>query len=86
MASLGGSVGDYSFAVHKRDGFRCRYCGLDGSVSFTNWLCVCRDHLLPKGHPNRDDPDYMVTACLFCNNADTFYFPYAAPEGSNSTV
>lgn len=21
----------YAFAVHKRDGFKCRYCGLDGT-------------------------------------------------------
>jgi len=39
------------------------------------------DHLLPKGHPQRDDPDYIVTACMFCNVADNRYFDLAAKRG-----
>jgi len=30
---------------------------------------LSEDHLLPKGHPRREDPDYKVTACRFCNEA-----------------
>lgn len=64
----------YAHQVLKRDGFRCRYCGLDGSTSFSAWLALSWDHLLPKGHPNRDNPDYIVAACTFCNAADNRYF------------
>jgi hypothetical protein len=58
----------YAHPVLKRDGFKCRYCGLDGTV-FPNWLHLSWDHLLPVGHPKRDDPDYIVAACRFCNEA-----------------
>ncbi len=71
----------YAFQVHKRDNFRCRYCGLDGAASFTTWLSLSWDHLLPKGHPQRDDPDFIVTACMFCNTADNQYFAHAAKRG-----
>lgn len=71
----------YAFPVHKRDNFKCRYCGLDGSQSFANWLSLSWDHLLPKGYPNRDDLDYIVTACMFCNTADNRYFDHAEKRG-----
>ena len=38
---------------------------------------VSLDHLLPKGHPDRDKPEYIVTACMFCNTADNHYFLHA---------
>lgn len=63
----------YAYAVLKRDGFRCRYCGLDGSTSFDSWLALSWDHLLPKGHRNRDNEDFIVAACNFCNTADNRY-------------
>jgi 5-methylcytosine-specific restriction endonuclease McrA len=56
----------YAFPVHKRDKFKCRYCGLDGMASFANWLSLSWDHLLPRGHPERDNLEYIVTACMFC--------------------
>jgi hypothetical protein len=39
------------------------------------------DHLLPKGHPDRDSPDYIVTSCMFCNTADNRYFDLALERG-----
>jgi 5-methylcytosine-specific restriction endonuclease McrA len=56
----------YAHATFKRDRFTCRYCGLDGS-QWPEWLTLSWDHLLPKGHPQRDDPAFIVTACGFCN-------------------
>lgn len=35
----------------------------------------------PKGHPERDNPDYIVTACIFCNTADNRYFDLAVKRG-----
>jgi hypothetical protein len=71
----------YAFPVHKRDNFKCRYCGLDGTASFANWLSLSWDHLLPRGHPERDNLEYIVTACMFCNTADNRYFDNALKRG-----
>ncbi len=71
----------YAFPVHKRDGFKCRYCCLDGTRSFANWLSLSWDHLLPKGYRDRDNLDYIVTACMFCNTADNRYFDQAEKRG-----
>jgi hypothetical protein len=60
------SLRGYAAAVLKRDAYVCAYCGLDGKV-WPNWLYFSWDHLLPKGHPNRDEPEYIVAACTFCN-------------------
>ncbi|MCH7997474.1 MAG: hypothetical protein IIB11_06860 [Chloroflexi bacterium] len=66
MTKFGDSLRGYAFQTHKRDNFVCVYCGLDGKV-WPNWLYLSWDHLLPKGQSRRDAPDYIVTACLFCN-------------------
>lgn len=81
MAGYTDALRGYAFPTHQRDSFTCRYCGLDGTQSFANWLALSWDHLLPKGHPNRDNPDYIVTACQFCNTADNRYFDLAARRG-----
>jgi 5-methylcytosine-specific restriction endonuclease McrA len=81
MANYIDSLRGYAFPIHKRDNFTCRYCGVDGTKRFDTWLTLSVDHLLPKGHPNRDNPDYMVTACQFCNTADNRYFDLAEKRG-----
>ena len=58
----------YAHDVLKRDRFTCRYCGLDGTI-WPNWLYLSWDHLLPVGHAERNDPNYVVAACRFCNEA-----------------
>ena len=60
------SLRGYGYPIHKRDGFVCVYCGLDGKC-WPNWLYLSVDHLLPPRYPGRDNPDYIVTACIFCN-------------------
>jgi hypothetical protein len=81
MPGFTDSLRHYSFKVHKRDGFKCRYCDLDGTLSFANWLCLSLDHLLPPGHANRNNPDFTVTACQFCNTSDNLYFTHAEKRG-----
>ncbi len=81
MTSFSDSLRGYAYDIHKRDNFTCRYCGSDGTKSFETWLTLTVDHLLPKGHPNRDNRDYMVTACGFCNTADNRYFDLAEQRG-----
>lgn len=81
MAAFTDSLRGYAFPVHERDGFTCRYCGADGTASFGAWLTLSWDHLLPRGHPNRDDLDFIVTACNFCNTADNRYFDLASKRG-----
>ncbi|TET07211.1 MAG: hypothetical protein E3J83_05240 [Candidatus Atribacteria bacterium] len=62
------SLRGYAYSINKRDHFKCVYCGLDGA-KWPNWLFLSWDHLLPKEHPGRNDKDYIVTACRFCNGA-----------------
>lgn len=81
VAKFTDSLRGYAFEIMKRDGFKCRYCGLDGQASYDSWLAFSWDHLLPKGHPKRDDPNYIVAACNFCNTADNRYFDLAARRG-----
>jgi 5-methylcytosine-specific restriction endonuclease McrA len=71
----------YAYPVHRRDGFKCVYCGLDGATSFPAWLSLSWDHLLPQGDPRRDDHEFIVTACMFCNVADNQYFARARERG-----
>lgn len=75
------SLRGYSYAIHQRDQFKCRYCGADGTKSFDTWLTLSSEHLLPKWHPNRNNLDYIVTACIFCNTADNHYFKHAEKRG-----
>lgn len=81
MASFTDSLQGYAFPIHRRDSFRCRYCGLDGKESYDSWLTLSWDHLLPKAHPERDNSDFIVTACNFCNTADNRYFDLADKRG-----
>jgi len=81
MSGFGDSLRGYAYAVHERDNFHCRYCGLDGTASFAAWLSLSLDHLLPKGHAERDNPAFTVTACMFCNTADNQYFRHAEKRG-----
>jgi hypothetical protein len=81
MVSFTDALRGYALPIHQRDNFTCRYCGLDGRSSFAAWLGLSEDHLLPKGHPSRDDPRFRVTACQFCNVADNQYFALAERRG-----
>jgi hypothetical protein len=81
MATFTDSLRGYAFSILKRDHFKCRYCGADGSKSFDTWLTLSWDHLLPKGHPERNNPKFIVTACNFCNTADNRYFDLAEKRG-----
>ncbi len=81
MPAFTDALRGYALQVHRRDGFRCRYCGLDGTATFAAWLSLSWDHLLPKGHPNRDNPDFIVTSCMFCNTADNRYLDQALKRG-----
>ena len=85
MPKFDDALRGYAHGILKRDGFRCRYCGLDGSASFENWVTLSWDHLLPRGHPDRDNPDFIVAACTFCNTADNRYFDKSAANGFDFT-
>ncbi len=75
------SLRGYAYPIHKRDRFICRYCGLDGTSSFSDWLSLSQDHLLPRGHSDRENPEFIVTSCMFCNTADNRYFDLAEKRG-----
>ena len=50
------------FEIMKRDGFRCRYCGL---TSLAVVLEV--DHVIPRARGGTNAPENLVTACFDCN-------------------
>ena len=81
MPKFSDSLRGYAFEILKRDEFKCRYCGLDGRASFDSWLAFSWDHLLPKGHPERDNPEFIVASCNFCNGADNRHFEMADRRG-----
>lgn len=47
--------------VHRRDGFRCQYCGEKASH-------LTLDHVIPKSRGGADIWDNLVSACKNCNN------------------
>lgn len=67
MAKYGDSLRGYGYKVHKRDGFICQYCGFDGR-SFSGWLQLTVDHIIPRGQGGTDEDDNMVTVCHVCNS------------------
>ena len=81
MPKFDDALRGYAAEILKRDHYKCRYCGADGTQSFDTWLSLSWDHLLPKGHPNRNNPDYIVAACNFCNTADNHFFEHADKRG-----
>lgn len=60
--------------IHRRCDFSCVYCGLNGRDCFDNWLQLSKDHLLPSDHSNRNDEEFIVTACRFCNETSNLLF------------
>lgn len=68
MAGFTDALRGYAYPFHKRDGFRCRYCGLDGTGPLpTGFPCPA---IISYPRVIRDDPEYIVTACMFCNTPD----------------
>lgn len=50
------------FEVFKRDGFRCRYCGVTAAAS-----ALHVDHVTPRSRGGGDVASNLVTACRACN-------------------
>jgi hypothetical protein len=50
------------FAVFRRDGFCCQYCGRSGAESVLEI-----DHVLPRAAGGPDDLANLLTACHACN-------------------
>lgn len=53
--------------ILERDGYRCRYCGLDGRASFENALVMSVDFVMPRARKGKKDPDNLVACCWACN-------------------
>ena len=61
--------------IFQRDGFRCVYCGYDGST-FKKWAFLQIDHFRPKCLGGSDEPENLVTACIICNHMKgAFVYP-----------
>jgi 5-methylcytosine-specific restriction endonuclease McrA len=53
--------------ILERDGYRCRYCGLDGNASFENALVMSVDFVVPRARKGKRDPNNLVACCHPCN-------------------
>jgi HNH endonuclease len=53
--------------ILERDGYRCRYCGLDGKASFENALLMTVDFVVPRARKGKKDPANLVACCWPCN-------------------
>lgn len=53
--------------ILERDGYRCRYCGLDGTASFENALVMSVDFVVPRARKGKKDPNNLVACCWACN-------------------
>ena len=51
------------FAIFKRDGFRCRYCGRDVGDA----VALHVDHVIPRSKGGTNALDNLVTSCSYCN-------------------
>lgn len=58
--------------IFQRDGFRCQYCGFDGS-SFESWAFLQVDHFKPRSKGGLDEDENLVTACIICNQMKKDY-------------
>lgn len=50
------------FEILKRDGFRCRYCGVSAASAVLHV-----DHVVAESAGGEDVPENLVTACAACN-------------------
>jgi 5-methylcytosine-specific restriction endonuclease McrA len=53
--------------VFRRDRGYCRYCGIDLLQKYSTYSSATMDHLLPKTHTARDEPENLVLSCPGCN-------------------
>lgn len=61
------------FEVLRRDGHKCRYCGIGADAS-----PLTVDHVVPVALGGGDDPSNLVAACGPCNSGKTSTSPDAA--------
>lgn len=58
-----------SFAVYRRDGWKCAYCGrfMPPHPCSGTHGAISVDHKQPRSRGGTDDLDNLVTACKHCN-------------------
>ncbi|MBI5697135.1 MAG: HNH endonuclease [Thaumarchaeota archaeon] len=63
------SLCGYGAKALKRDKYKCKYCGFDGST-FDNWLQMSVDHVIPVSATDTPDHsiDNLVACCKACNS------------------
>jgi 5-methylcytosine-specific restriction endonuclease McrA len=63
------SLCGYGAAALKRDKYKCKHCGFDGS-QFDNWLQMSVDHVIPISATETPDHSLgnLVACCKACNS------------------
>jgi 5-methylcytosine-specific restriction endonuclease McrA len=54
--------------IFERDGYKCVYCGWDGTQDLRAYMLLEPDHLVPRDKGGSPDADNVVTSCHICNN------------------
>ena len=85
MAYSSESLRGYGKEVLERDGWKCRYCGINCSTSFELYLQLSVDHVIPWHQQNEvsvklGDMRNMVACCRACNSFEN-RSSYEIPEG-----
>ncbi|MBI1337342.1 MAG: hypothetical protein GC164_10320 [Phycisphaera sp.] len=69
--------------IFKRDGFRCRYCGFDGS-DFLSWQQLTLDHVVPRSASGTNEASNLVTCCSSCNSITSRIVFQEKPDFDNA--
>ena len=56
--------------ILERDGYVCRYCGLDGRVSFENALVMRVDFVIPRARKGKKDANNLVACCVLARREE----------------
>jgi len=54
---------EWKHKIFERDGYKCVYCGWDGSHDLRAYMLLEPDHIVPKDKDGSPDADNVVTSC-----------------------
>ena len=58
---------EWKHKIFERDGYKCIYCGWDGTRDLRAYMLLEPDHFVPKDKGGSIEADNVVTSCHICN-------------------
>ena len=59
---------EWKHKIFERDGYKCIYCGWDGTRDLRAYMLLEPDHFVPTDEGGSPDADNVVTSCHICNS------------------